>query len=142
MRDQLIQYVRLLFAGTPDSYDMQQEILQNTLDRYDDLIDQGKSPEAAYSLSISGIGDINEILAYGAGKRPLHHTEIFLRFVFRHHTGTLSKLRNNLLLCIYIATINCCHVAAISAHSAADLTNFSIVHSTLILYIRRCNTPA
>lgn len=62
MRDQLIQYVRLLFAGTPDSYDVQQEILQNTLDRYDDLIAQGKSPEAAYRLAISGIGDINEIV--------------------------------------------------------------------------------
>ena len=58
MRDQLIQYVRLLFAGTPDSYDMQQEILQNTLDRYDDLIAQGKAPEAAYRLAISGIGDM------------------------------------------------------------------------------------
>lgn len=62
MREQLIQYVQLLFAGAPDSNEIQQEILQNTLDRYDDLIDQGKSPEAAYRLAISGIGDINEIL--------------------------------------------------------------------------------
>lgn len=62
MRDQLCEYVRLLFAGTPDSEDMQQEILQNTLDRYDDLIKQGKSPEAAYRLAIAGIGDINEFL--------------------------------------------------------------------------------
>ncbi len=62
MRDQLCEYVRLLFAGTPDSEDVQQEILQNTLDRYDDLIKQGKSPEAAYRLAIAGIGDINEFL--------------------------------------------------------------------------------
>lgn len=62
MREQLIQYVKLLFAGTPNSYDMQQEILQNTLDKYDDLISQGKTPEAAYRLAISGIGDISEIL--------------------------------------------------------------------------------
>lgn len=62
MREQLAQYVNLLFAGTTDSEDMLQEILQNTLDRYDDLIDQGKTPEAAYRLAISGIGDINEIL--------------------------------------------------------------------------------
>ena len=62
MREQLEQYVKLLFAGTPDSEDMQQEILQNTLDRYDDLVSQGKSPEAAYRLAISGIGDVNEIL--------------------------------------------------------------------------------
>lgn len=62
MREQLIQYVNLLFAGAPDSDDMKQEILQNTLDRYDDLIAEGKVPEAAYRLAITGIGDINEIL--------------------------------------------------------------------------------
>ena len=62
MREQLIQYVDLLFAGMQDCEDMKQEILQNTLDRYDDLIAEGKVPEAAYRLAISGIGDINEIL--------------------------------------------------------------------------------
>ena len=62
MREQLIQYVELLFAGAADSEDIKQEILQNTLDRYDDLVEQGKSPEAAYRLAIGGIGDINEIL--------------------------------------------------------------------------------
>lgn len=62
MREQLIQYVQLLFAGATDSEDIKQEILQNTLDRYDDLIAAGKVPEAAYRLAIAGIGDINEIL--------------------------------------------------------------------------------
>ena len=62
MREQLIQYVELLFAGTGDFEDTKQEILQNTLDRYDDLVAAGKVPEAAYRLAISGIGDINEIL--------------------------------------------------------------------------------
>lgn len=62
MKDQLCQYVELLFAGAGDSEDIKQEILQNTLDRYDDLIAEGKSPEAAYRLAIIGIGDINEIL--------------------------------------------------------------------------------
>lgn len=62
MREQLIQYVNLLFAGAKDSEEIKQEILQNTLDRYDDLVLQGKSPEAAYQLAISGIGDISEIL--------------------------------------------------------------------------------
>lgn len=62
MREQLISYVELLFAGSADVDDMKQEILQNTLERYDDLIEQGKSPEAAYRLAISGIGDITELL--------------------------------------------------------------------------------
>ncbi len=62
MREQLIQYVQLLFAGARNCEDIKQEILQNTLDRYDDLIAAGKVPEAAYRLAIAGIGDINEIL--------------------------------------------------------------------------------
>lgn len=62
MREQLIQYVSLLFAGAENCEDTKQEILQNTLDRYDDLIAEGKTPEAAYRLAIIGIGDINEIL--------------------------------------------------------------------------------
>lgn len=70
MREQLIKYVELLFAGTQDADDMRQEILQNSLDRYDDLIDQGKSPEAAYRLAIGGIGDINEMLGTKAMTEP------------------------------------------------------------------------
>lgn len=62
MREQLIQYVNLLFAGNDDVEDIKQEILQNTLDRYDDLIARGKSPEAAYRQAITGIGDVNEII--------------------------------------------------------------------------------
>lgn len=62
MREQLKQYVELLFAGAKDCEDIKQEILQNTLDRYDDLIAEGKVPEAAYRLAITGIGDVNEIL--------------------------------------------------------------------------------
>ena len=72
MREQLSQYVQLLFAGAQDCEDIQQEILQNTLDRYDDLIAQGKVPEAAYRLAISGIGDINEILGTTAESAPAH----------------------------------------------------------------------
>ena len=62
MREQLIQYVNLLFAGNDDVEDIKQEILQNTLDRYDDLLSQGKQPEEAYRQAITGIGDVNEII--------------------------------------------------------------------------------
>lgn len=75
MREQLIKYVELLFAGAPDSTEIKQEILQNTLDRYDDLVSQGKQPEAAYRLAIGGIGDINEILGTDHGQKkpePVH----------------------------------------------------------------------
>lgn len=75
MREQLIQYVDLLFAGAADCEDIKQEILQNTLDRYDDLIAEGKVPEAAYRLAITGIGDINEILGTQPQSASVHRTE-------------------------------------------------------------------
>lgn len=62
MRDKLIQYVDLLFAGAPGSDDIRLEILQNTLDRFDDLVASGKSEAEAYQLSIQSIGDLNDIL--------------------------------------------------------------------------------
>ena len=73
MREQLIRYVELLFAGAPNSEEIKQEILQNTLDRYDDLVSQGKQPEAAYRLAIGGIGDINEILGSGESHQVHRH---------------------------------------------------------------------
>lgn len=69
MREQLANYVNLLFAGTTGTEEIKQEILFNTLDRYDDLIAQGKSPEAAYRLAMTGIGDIDEILSQ---ERPVN----------------------------------------------------------------------
>ena len=74
MREQLIQYVNLLFAGAADCEDIKQEILQNTLDRYDDLIAEGKVPEAAYRLAIAGIGDVNEILGIKPQSTPVEHS--------------------------------------------------------------------
>ena len=73
MREQLIQYVELLFAGARDCEDIKQEILQNTLDRYDDLVASGKVPEAAYRLAIAGIGDINEILGTNVPNTIVSH---------------------------------------------------------------------
>ena len=73
MREQLEQYVNLLFAGAADAEDIKQEIFQNTLDRYDDLVAQGKVPEAAYRLAIAGIGDINEILGTNVPRNAVSH---------------------------------------------------------------------
>lgn len=70
MKEQLVQYVNLLFAGSNNSDEIREEILQNTLDRYEDLLEQGKSPEAAYRIAISGIGDINEILGGTTIQQP------------------------------------------------------------------------
>ena len=50
MREKLKEYVHLLFAGTVGKEDMEQEILQNTLDRFDDWVSRGFSEEDAYRI--------------------------------------------------------------------------------------------
>ena len=65
MRELLEDHVNCLFAGHPEAEDIRQEILQNTLDRYDDLVAEGKDPQAAYTMAIAGIGDIGELLNGG-----------------------------------------------------------------------------
>lgn len=65
MRNKLIQYVDGLFAEAPNSARVQElhdEILQNTLDRYDEEITMGNSEEDAYRAAIGAIGDINALL--------------------------------------------------------------------------------
>lgn len=102
MREQLIQYVNLLFAGAQSCEDIKQEILQNTLDRYDDLIAEGKVPEAAYRLAITGIGDINEIL----GTTPSQTTHRAAPVDARPEEDTPKKKRMRAIaIGIYIVAI-------------------------------------
>lgn len=102
MREQLTQYIDLLFAGAPHATDIKQEILQNTLDRYDDLIDQGKSPQAAYQLAISGIGDINEILGNSASYQDVPKSQQNDQQTDSVVKPTRKKILQAIGVCLYI----------------------------------------
>lgn len=93
MKEQLISYVNLLFAGNADCDDVRQEILQNILDRYDDLLAGGKSPEAAYRLAIGGIGDINEILGQEPPRNTPYREASVAGKVMRRDTPVKKALR-------------------------------------------------
>ena len=47
---------------TKKSVELKEEILQNLIDKYHDLLSEGKSEEAAYNIAIASIGDISELL--------------------------------------------------------------------------------
>lgn len=66
MRNKLRDYIIQRFAGAPDTpqvRELREEILQNTFERYDDLIADGMSEAAAYSIAVEGVGDIDALLA-------------------------------------------------------------------------------
>ena len=65
MREQLRAYVLRLFAQAPDTQrnrELREEILQNTLDRFDDLVAQGVPEESAYTQAVGSIGDVESLM--------------------------------------------------------------------------------
>lgn len=105
MREQLIQYVNLLFAGNIGVEDIKQEILQNTLDRFDDLIAQGKTEEAAYRLAISGIGDINEILGEADAPAPLFPAAQVRNESVNSSEPTINRIVRAIAIGLYIISL-------------------------------------
>ena len=66
MEDKLRRYVDGLFARavpTKKAVELKEEMLQNLHDKYNDLISEGKAPEAAYNIVIAGIGDVGVLLS-------------------------------------------------------------------------------
>ena len=65
MRKKLISYVDNLFSHVPknaQAREIHDEILLNTLDRYDEELSCGRSEQASYDAAVESIGDINEVL--------------------------------------------------------------------------------
>lgn len=59
-------YVDDLFQNAPKTqkaYELKVELTQNLLDKYHALIEEGKSPEDAYKLTVVSIGDVRELFA-------------------------------------------------------------------------------
>ena len=70
MREKISIYVEGLFSDaalTIRNAEVQQEILQHALDRYDDLIAAGKSEQEAYDEAVGGIGDVSELYEQAGG---------------------------------------------------------------------------
>ena len=128
MREKLKEYVSLLFAGTQGTEDMEQEILQNTLDRYDDLVGRGIPEEEAYRQAVAGIGDINELLrktapeeqqtAYTSmGKRMCNAVAVALYIL---SPIPLFLFQNALGLCCLLGMVACGVVIQVLAGKLMD----------------------
>ena len=65
MKKKIKEYIDLIFAEAPEcakTREMKEEMYANVSERYDDLINEGKSEGVAYNICISGIGDISELI--------------------------------------------------------------------------------
>ena len=65
MEDKLRAYMDHLFREvkpTKKSVELKEEILQNLIDKYHDMLAEGKTPEAAYNIAVASVGDTDELL--------------------------------------------------------------------------------
>ena len=65
MEEKLRKYIEDLFDGsapTKKAVELKEEMIQNLSDKYNDLISEGKTEEAAYNIAIAGIGDVSGLL--------------------------------------------------------------------------------
>jgi len=65
MEDKLRRYVEDLFeetTPTKKSVELKEEMIQNLQDKYNDLLQDGKTPEAAFNIAVVGIGDVRTLL--------------------------------------------------------------------------------
>lgn len=77
MEPKLREYVEKLFSSAPktkQAYELKEEIICNVIERYHDLIEEGKAEGDAYNQAIAGIGDINELITALKGEPA--YTEI------------------------------------------------------------------
>lgn len=99
MQAKLRAYMDHLFSQTPPTkaaVELKEEMLQNLTDKYNDLLAEGKSPEAAYNIATASIGDISELLAQlkQEESRIPHYTE-----------EQIQRSRQRSAICISVAVM-------------------------------------
>ncbi|MCI8496689.1 MAG: hypothetical protein HFE85_00385 [Clostridiales bacterium] len=65
MNEKLRRYVEELFKEAPQTkkaIELKEEMIQNLQEKYQDLVREGKSEEAAYNIAVASIGDISVLL--------------------------------------------------------------------------------
>ena len=145
MRDKLITYVDYLFAGAPETQenrDLKNEVLQNTLERYDDLIASGKAPGAAYNLAISGIGDVSEMLDKGEfiTQNP---TVISSPLLPADEKNENKKTVSKLMLAVSVILYICCVIPVITIQNEAGVCLMFVmiaIATALIIFRPDSNT--
>ena len=66
MDERLREHIEGLFFNAPrnrKTIELKEEMLQNISEKYSDLLQEGKSEDEAYSIAVSGIGDVRGLVA-------------------------------------------------------------------------------
>ena len=66
MKEKIIQHFNEIFRDAPKTrkaLDLKQEMMQNAMDKYDDMVAEGYLEEDAYHNVINSIGDVTDLFS-------------------------------------------------------------------------------
>ena len=92
MNEKLRHYIDDLFANAPSTVravELKEEMYQNLMDKYNDLINEGKSEESAYNIAVASIGDVDSLIGALSGEK--------------HAISEKSKKRSAIMTAVAIA---------------------------------------
>jgi hypothetical protein len=72
MNEKLRHYIDDLFTNAPSTVravELKEEMYQNLMDKYNDLINEGKSEESAYNIAVASIGDVDSLIGALSGEK-------------------------------------------------------------------------
>lgn len=108
MEPKLRDYIENLFSNAPrtkQAYELKEEIIRNTIERYHDLVADGKAEGEAYNLAIAGIGDINELLEV-LGTNPIEEGSCSDEQLVQ--IKNRSTIFNTIAIALYILCVTPC----------------------------------
>ena len=94
MYDKFRERLDELFENAPQTNrarELKEELLANLMDKYNDVVSSGKGDEEAFNITISGIGDIDELIR-----------ELKEKDVFDYGQSVIDRKKNALILSISI----------------------------------------
>lgn len=128
MNEKLREHIEGLFKDAPRTkqvLEIKDEILQNTVDRYNDLIAEGKSEEEAFKISVAGIGDISHIIGSVMAPKAMSG--------YTAEQIEANKRQRSILLSIATMLYICCVVPLFICHNIGADDEMGVVFMFLMI---------
>ena len=124
MKDEIRKHVNELFEDAPKTkrtYDLKEELISNLNEKYNDLVQNGKSEKESYDNVIAGIGDVSELISNLESNNPMNELELNKR---RKKTALIMSI----CIGLYILAIISCIVTAVT-FSSLNMTGDDLMDS-------------
>lgn len=151
MRKKLISYVNDLFAQAPknpQARDLHDEILLNTLDRFDEEVAAGQSEQTAFEAAVASIGDVDELLeSLGANKPDVIFRRVIAIALYVCCvipvilTGAFGSVANTVGVCLMFALAALATYLLLSANVTAKTKKRKRLRALGIALYVVCVTP-